>query len=169
MRNCKLTLVALMFALFVPITARACLCNISTTQSQYYKNAFAVFSGKVKEVETVENKRGEFIGHRVKVFVEKSWKFVQEREITLFNSGLCGYSLEAGEKYLFYVLLSNDKEFRVEGKCSTDTAIFPYSRKYLEDLEWREELELPKDTKSPKRDDWLFPKRNLTTHSTGLD
>jgi len=106
------------FAFFTALNASgvfACSCvprgseSVETQVKEAYTNSTAVFVGKV--VEVVKRRNSSFVTVRFRV--EKSWnneKF--QKEITVStgsNDGICGYSFEAGKKYLVYASGGNNK------------------------------------------------------------
>lgn len=99
-------LISLLFFTFSAREIFACSCVLNEAPpaeqvKKAYKEATAVFSGKV--VEVVRDPDVFFV--KVKLRVEKSWKnkFTDEVTITTAsNSAACGFNFEVGEKYLLY-------------------------------------------------------------------
>lgn len=93
------------FSLLGASDVSACSClmdNIQSTGKKVnaaYKQATAVFYGKVTEV----NRQEETV--IVKFKVEKSWKGLNTGEVivrTAENSAMCGFNFEVGGNYLVY-------------------------------------------------------------------
>jgi hypothetical protein len=101
-------------------------CGSSMTPEQAFERATAVFVGRVISIQTLTTPRtragSTTVYHEVKLEVEKSWKLVDRREITLttqtIDSNTCG-SFSVGETYLIYADRLNDTFF-VSGLSRTN-------------------------------------------------
>jgi hypothetical protein len=89
-------------------------CGSSMTPQEAYDRASAVFSGKVLAIKTLYTRLagGTIVSHdEVKLEVEKSWKLVNRRTITVRTAstlpGTCG-SFAQGGTYLIYADYLND-------------------------------------------------------------
>ena len=88
------------------------------TPEQALERASAVFVGHVLSIQTRNTPRtivgSTTVYHEVKLEVEKSWKLVDRREITLtiqnIDPNFCG-SFSVGERYLVYADRLNDTFF----------------------------------------------------------
>ena len=93
-------------------------CGSNITPEAAYERATAVFVGKVLSVTTLYNPATKLSGktpyHEVKLEVEKSWKLIDRREVTIVTENIyqntCG-SFSKGETYLVYADRMNDNLF----------------------------------------------------------
>ena len=93
-------------------------CGSDMTPEQALERASAVFVGHVLSIQTRNTPRtragSTTVYYEVKLEVEKSWKLVDRREITLTTQTIypntCG-SLSVGERYLVYADRLNDTFF----------------------------------------------------------
>ncbi len=93
-------------------------CGSRMTPEQAFERATAVFVGRVLSIQTLNTPRtragSTTVYHEVKLEVEKSWKLVDRREITLTTRQIypntCGH-FSVGEKYLVYADRLNDTFF----------------------------------------------------------
>lgn len=93
-------------------------CGSSLTPAEAFERATAVFTGRVVSIErlyTPRTRAGSTTPyHEVKLEVEKSWKLVDRRQITLTIPNIyrntCG-SFDVGEEYLVYADRLNDTFF----------------------------------------------------------
>ena len=85
------------------------------------KDARAVFSGRVLEINDKPQSREVF----VKIKVEKSWKgnFFEEATVTTERSPTeCGYPFEVGKSYLVYANGSDESNL-ITGLCLRNTEL----------------------------------------------
>ena len=105
MKNTLLLLFACAFLLFLEDTASACTCLPSKGVAQEVEISSAVFSGKVIEIKR-HDRTEDPLGQVEVIFeVNKSWKGVDKRIISVFtgsNSASCGYGFKKGRTYLVY-------------------------------------------------------------------
>jgi hypothetical protein len=82
----------------------ACTCVPPKSAAEELKRATAVFSGKVLQIK--RHKEADLFATVEAVLeVEKVWKGVEEKNISVFtssNSAACGYDFEEGRTYLVY-------------------------------------------------------------------
>lgn len=101
-------------------------CGSDMTPEQALERASAVFVGHVLSIQTRNTPRtragSTTVYHEVRLEVEKSWKLVDRREITLTtvntNPNTCG-GFSVGERYLVYADRLNDILF-VSGLSRTN-------------------------------------------------
>jgi len=105
MKNTLLLLCACVFLLLLEDDASACTCLPSKGVAQEVEISSAVFSGKVIEIKR-HDRTEDPLGQVEVVFeVNKSWKGVDKRSISVFtgsNSASCGYGFKKGLTYLVY-------------------------------------------------------------------
>lgn len=101
------------------ITAEAGVpCGSGMTPKEAFERATAVFMGRVVSIERLYTPRTSTGStspyHEIKLEVEKSWKLVDRRQITLTTPHIyqntCG-SFDVGEEYLVYADRLNDTFF----------------------------------------------------------
>lgn len=97
-------------------TGLACTCAPAKSAAQELERSTAVFSGKVLEIK--RHKQAEDIFAQVEVVfrVEKVWKGVERRTVSVFTSSwsaACGYGFKGGRTYLVYAYGN------AEGRLST--------------------------------------------------
>ena len=105
MKNFKFFLIICVFTLFGADSSLACTCAPSQSASQELKRATAVFSGKVVEIKRHKQPSNLFAAVEVIFEVQKIWKGVNEKTISIFTSSqssACGYGFKAGRTYLVY-------------------------------------------------------------------
>lgn len=95
-------------------TSFACTCLPSENATKELGISAAVFSGKVLEVRRNQQETGVFTRVEAVIEVERIWKGVEKRTISVFTSNqssACGYGFKKGESYLVYA--SKDAEGRL--------------------------------------------------------
>ncbi len=113
-----------MFSMIRIPTAQACLCNPPGSPRIEIKKSDAVFTGKVKSIETntVESELWGEIAIKSVVFeVERSWKNISSREVTITtpkDDAVCGYNFLVDESYLVYAFKSNEDGTLIASLCS---------------------------------------------------
>ena len=105
MKNSLLLIFACTFLLFLEDNALACTCLPLKSVAQEVGIRSAVFSGKVIEIK--RHDRTAELFERVEVIfeVDKSWKGVDKRIVSVFTSSgsaSCGYGFKKGRTYLVY-------------------------------------------------------------------
>lgn len=105
MKNTLLLIFACAFLLFLEDTASACSCLPSKGVAQEVEISSAVFSGKVIGIKR-HSQSAELFGQVEVIFeVDKSWKGVDKRVVSVFTSSgsaSCGYGFKKGRTYLVY-------------------------------------------------------------------
>ncbi len=94
MRSFKFCLIACVFMLVGVRSSLACTCAPPQSASQELNRATAVFSGKVLEVKRHKRSADLFASVQVLFEVEKVWKGVDSRTVSIFTSSqssACGY------------------------------------------------------------------------------
>jgi len=105
MRRFNFFLIACVFTLVAVRSSIACTCAPPQNATQELKLATAVFSGKVLEVKRHKQSADLFANVEVVFEVEKVWKGVDEKTVTIFTSSqssACGYRFKEGRTYLVY-------------------------------------------------------------------
>jgi len=106
-KNPKLIFLVVTFftlSLFTAIStpsAFACSCVMPGTPSEELKEATAVFSGTVIDID--RNLTG--YGYKVKFDIEKIWKGISDKTVVVstgMGGGDCGYGFKEGERYFVY-------------------------------------------------------------------
>jgi hypothetical protein len=121
----KILLFATSLLVLTADLANACSC-LQTTPKQSLGRSSAVFSGKVLDVDIVEDNspRDPLSSYfnpevRVKFAVSEVWKGKTEQQLVVVTSGSsasCGYSFQKGQEYLVY---ASDQEAKLQtGLCS---------------------------------------------------
>jgi hypothetical protein len=103
---------SLMFSLLLVVsltlatdTTLACTCVPAKSAAREFERATAVFSGKVVEVRRHKQAEDIFAGVEAVFRVEKVWKGVERRTVSVFTSSqssACGYGFKEGRTYLVY-------------------------------------------------------------------
>jgi hypothetical protein len=154
----KSLILSILFVTFFTLSACkifACSCIIPTTNDlgelveKAYINSEVVFSGKVIEI----NRKQNFVN--VKFKVEKSWKNISKKEVSITtgtNDGDCGYKFEVGKKYLVY---THDKNSSLYSESNTNFLITSICTrtallKSNEDVAWLNKIIKSKIKSSPK-------------------
>lgn len=102
--------------MFSPDPILACSCLPTKSVAQELKQSTAVFTGKVIRIKRHKQSENIFASVEVTFRVEKAWKGLKRKTITVFtssNSAACGYGFRENQIYLVYAN-GND-----EGKLST--------------------------------------------------
>jgi hypothetical protein len=105
MRSFKSFLIASLFMLVGVRSGLACTCAPPQSATQELKRATAVFSGKVLEAKRHKQSADLFASVEVVFEVEKVWKGVDEKTVSIFTSSqssACGYRFKEGRTYLVY-------------------------------------------------------------------
>jgi hypothetical protein len=135
MRSFKLLLVFCVFMLFGAESSLACTCAPSQSASQELERATAVFSGKVVEIKRHKQRSNLFGSVEVKFKVNKVWKGVDEKTISIFTSSqsaACGYGFRAGRTYLVYA--HGNEEGRLTTSICSRTRRLKDAREDLQEL-----------------------------------
>ncbi len=104
-----ISLVAMLFvlSLFAVIKtpfAFACDCAEPGTPSEELKEATAVFSGIVADIDRIDSDLTEY-EYKVRFYVEKIWKGISDKTVVVstgMGGGDCGYEFREGERYFVY-------------------------------------------------------------------
>jgi len=102
MKNFILSL-ALLLAL--DTTGFTCTCVPPKNATRELEQSAAVFSGKVLAVKGTEQESGFYANVEVVLEVQRSWKGIEEKTVSVFTSSqssACGYGFKKGEAYLVY-------------------------------------------------------------------
>ena len=86
-------------------TASACSCAPARSAADELERSTAVFSGKVVEIRSRKQSGNIFRGVEVVFRVEKAWKGVKGRTVSVFTAShgaACGYGFTQGRTYLVY-------------------------------------------------------------------
>ena len=105
MKNTLLLIFACASLLCLEGTALACTCVPSKGVAQDVEISSAVFSGKVIEIKRHDRTAEPFWQVEVIFEVDKSWKGVDKRIVSVFTSSgsaSCGYGFKKGRTYLVY-------------------------------------------------------------------
>jgi hypothetical protein len=116
MKSLIFFLVLFAFLLFGTNNILACSCLPAKGVAQELEQSNAVFSGKVIKIKSHRQAENIFASVEVIFNVQKAWKGVKKKTISVFtssNSAACGYSFRKNQTYLVYAN-GND-----EGKLST--------------------------------------------------
>lgn len=116
MKSLIFSLLLAFYLVFGTDTSFACTCAPPMSAARELERATAVFSGKIVEIR--KHKQAEHIFAKVEVVfqVEKVWKGVEGRTVSVFTSSqssACGYGFKEGRTYLVYA------HGNAEGKLST--------------------------------------------------
>ena len=98
----------------------ACTCIPPESPSKELERSAAVFSGKVIEIRVSEEETDIFAQVEAVVEVERAWKGVEKKTVSVFtsaHSSACGYGFKKGERYLVYAG-SNRDERLITSICS---------------------------------------------------
>lgn len=100
----------------------ACSCLPAKSAAQELELSTAVFSGKVTKIK--RHKKAENIFGSVEVIfrVEKNWKGVKEKTVSVFtssNSASCGYNFKVNQTYLVYA--NRNDEGKIEASICSRT------------------------------------------------
>jgi len=110
--------------LFPATKAYACSCASGTPKEKKERSA-AVFSGKVVQRNWLTKKIDNQRTRQYTFKVEKAWKGVDERRISVYSydgdSSTCGFAFKQGESYLVYAYESNGR--LVTNLCSGNVPI----------------------------------------------
>lgn len=146
------------FLLSLEGSASACTCLPSKGVAQEVELSSAVFSGKVIEIKR-HGRAAELFGQVEVVFeVEKSWKGVDKRIVSVFTSSgsaSCGYGFTKGRTYLVYT--GGSPQGRLSTSICSRTKRLNKAREDLRVLGAGKEV-VEAERRAPR----------LTTHSTGL-
>lgn len=105
MKNTLLLILACALLSLLADTASACTCLPPKEIAQEVEISSAVFSGRVIEIKR-HGRTAELLGQVEVIFeVDKSWKGVDKRIVSVFTSSgsaSCGYGFKKGRTYLAY-------------------------------------------------------------------
>jgi hypothetical protein len=111
-----LFLLAIAVLVFSADTVLACTCAPRQSATDELKRATAVFSGKVVKIKRHKKAAGIFVSVEAVFKVERAWKGIDKKTISVFTSSIssaCGFAFKKGLTYVVYAYGSED------GKLST--------------------------------------------------
>ena len=103
--NMKNLIISLALLLALDTTGFTCTCMPSKNATRELEQSAAVFSGKVLAVKGTEQESGFYANVEVVLEVQRSWKGIEEKTVSVFTSSqssACGYGFKKGEAYLVY-------------------------------------------------------------------
>lgn len=106
MKTLIFSLLLVVFLVSGTDTILACTCAPARSAAQELERATAVFSGQVVEIRRHRQAEDIFAGVEVVFRVERVWKGVESRTVSVFTSSYpsatCGYSFRKNRTYLVY-------------------------------------------------------------------
>ena len=121
--------------LFLDSTPFGCTCLPSENAREELGRVAAVWSGKVIEVKRHEQERNVFMSVEAVIEVDRVWKGVEKRTVSVFTSSessACGYGFQKGEAYLVYA--SKNTEGRLITSICSRTRILKAAQDDLKEL-----------------------------------
>ena len=118
----KNLIISLALLLALDTTGFTCTCMPFKNASKELEQSAAVFSGKVLAVKGNEQQGGFYTSVEVVLEVDRSWKGIEEKTVSVFTSSqssACGYGFKKGEEYLVYA--SKTTEGRLTTSICTRT------------------------------------------------
>jgi tissue inhibitor of metalloproteinase len=113
----------------------ACTCVPPPSPSEELEHAAAVFSGKVVQIKRHKPTEDIFGGVEVVFRVDKAWKGVGRRTVSVFTSSqtaACGYGFSKGHTYLVYA--SGNSRGRLSTSICSRTKRLKDAREDLDEL-----------------------------------
>jgi Tissue inhibitor of metalloproteinase len=154
MKTLIVSLLLVVSLMFSTDTSLACTCAPAKSAAQELERSTAVFSGKVVEIKRHKQAKDIFARVEVVFRVEKSWKGVERRTVSVFTSSqssACGYGFKEDRTYLVYA--HGDAEGRLSTSICSRTRRLKDAGEDLEELGAGSNIAegMPKDA---RRGDW---------------